>query len=186
MADTIRVKGFEKKSADPPPAAAAPLPKALERPPAVVFKQRPAGPPPAEAAAPPQVEETAVTETPGEPYEPAPVESPEETPAEQYADAPAEACEEVAPGGPLTSIEEPVVPPPPEASTSGGIRLNFRSQTMPPKVEEVPVAPASAPALSSYDSDPDPDRVLRRQQWKWNLYVRSGRQKEDEAAKGTS
>ena len=210
MAETIRTKGFEQKRTDPPPAAAAPPPKAPEKPPAIVFKMRPASPPPAEAAAPPRVEEAAVVETPVE-VEAATVEPPEEIPAEPFAETPADVFEETTveptvevPGGQPEqevevsadseeveaaaglppAVEEPVKPSPPEASRSGGIRSNFRQPTVPPKAEEVSVAPVLAQAPKPYD--PDPGRVEKRRQWKWNLYVRSGRQKEDEAAQGKS
>jgi hypothetical protein len=115
MADSVRIKGFQKKSAEPPPVEAAKAdlpPKPAFKAPAPSIPRRQAAVPTAGAAA-PAIE-------------------PEVTTVAEPAQAPAR-----------------------------------------PVVEEVRgVAPAYTPDL-------DEMRVWKRQNWKWDLYVKSGLQKEE-------
>jgi hypothetical protein len=102
------------------------------------------------------------------------------------------------------AAQKPAASPSPSApATAGRARLNFPPPK--PAAEPAPEPPASAPEApravtprtesqrtesqrppassdrvrprnTPYTPDPDPDRVARRQWWKYDLYKRSGRQ----------
>jgi hypothetical protein len=66
--------------------------------------------------------------------------------------------------------------------SAGQIRAAFQNgRTDSPMNSQLPpAAPAGKAARGSYTADPDPERVRRRQWWKYDLYTRSGRKGIDE------
>jgi len=77
----------------------------------------------------------------------------------------------------------PVVPAEtaPPAGGTKSIRDRFRSAAPEAAPAELPVA-TTAPA---YQPDTDAQRVSRRQWWKYNLYVKSGRQAADQGSQNS-
>jgi len=69
----------------------------------------------------------------------------------------------------------------PPAGDTKSIRDRFRSAATEAVPAELPVA-ATAPA---YQPDADAQRVSRRQWWKHNLYVKSGRQAADQGSQNS-
>lgn len=180
----VRVKGFQKTSTasppEAPPSSTAEIPPV--KPAAPRFKPRVSSPSPVEEAvartmeevpAPtedvPAVEDSAVTT---EPFEEPPV-TPAETFEEPFEEAPVAAL-------PANKEPDPVATP--TAPNSAAIRQRFRAEPAPSPVETAMAAPAAsppAPARQKYEPDSDADRIIRRQWWKHNLYVKSGRQKDE-------
>jgi len=89
----------------------------------------------------------------------------------------APAIEETAP--PAPAANSPALPA--QDSAKGGVRVSQGFAKVSQAVEQRNASPVEVPAAAKtaaadYEPDLDAERVCRRQWWKYNLYVKSGRQ----------
>jgi hypothetical protein len=97
-------------------------------------------------------------------------------PVTASAISPVQQVSEPAPNQTAAPAEPESVPEAPPPDTSA-IRQRFPAET-PPATEPPAAANATKPD-QKYVPDNDPERINRRQWWKHNLYVKSGRQKDE-------
>src|SRR5262245_51079416 len=165
----IRLKGFDRKDSQPTDAAQAPAPPAAPSEPAVSAPRL--NFPAPQAAAPAPAVEPVVSKPADE--ERIPVEAAPQPTAPRVSGAFQSARKEVEDDPQQnTAYKSDTAAASAEASSS---RATFSFQ---PSARDL----QDRRQNRAYQSDADPERVRRRQWWKYDLYVRSGRKKADEEA----
>ncbi len=146
----VRTKGFQKPQ---------PAPKKIVKEQAAAQPEAAASPPVAYLPNVPEVQETELPVIAAVPPDTAP------------------AIEETAPQAPAAVPPAVAVQHP----AKGGVRVSQGFAKVSQTVEQLSASPVEVPAAAKaasakYEPDPDAERVCRRQWWKYNLYVKSGRQ----------